>query len=45
MHDVTLGVSDAVDLINQTLDEAYPFILVEGEVASFKVNQGKFVFF
>ncbi|MFO0970794.1 MAG: exodeoxyribonuclease VII large subunit [Candidatus Saccharimonadales bacterium] len=45
MDDVTLGVSDAIDLINQTLDEAYPFILVEGEVASFKVNQGKFVFF
>ena len=45
MDDVTLGVSDAIDLINQTLDAAYPFILVEGEVASFKVNQGKFIFF
>ncbi len=45
MQDVTLQVSDALDLINQTLDEAFPFILIEGEVASFKVNQGKFVFF
>ncbi len=45
MHDVTLQVSEAVERINQTLDAAYPFILVEGEVASFKVNQGKFVFF
>ena len=45
MQDVTLQVSDALDLINQTLDEAFPFILVEGEVSSFKVNQGKFIFF
>lgn len=45
MNDVTLQVSEAIELINQTLDQAFPFILVEGEVASFKVNQGKFVFF
>lgn len=45
MQDITLGVSEAIELINQTLDEAYPFVLIEGEVASFKVNQGKFVFF
>ncbi len=45
MQDVTLGVSEAIELINGALDQAFPFILVEGEVASFKVNQGKFVFF
>ncbi len=45
MQDVTLQVGEAIELINQTLDAAFPFILVEGEVASFKVNQGKFVFF
>ena len=45
MIDITLGVSEAIELINQTLDEAYPFVLIEGEVASFKVNQAKFVFF
>lgn len=45
MKDVTLSVSGALELINETLSEAYPFILIEGEVASFKVNQGKFVFF
>lgn len=45
MNDVTLQVSEAIDLINQTLDQAYPFILIEGEVASFKINQGKFAFF
>ncbi len=45
MQDVTLQVSEAITLINQTLDSAFPFILVEGEVSGFKVNQGKFVFF
>lgn len=45
MQDVTLQVGEAIELINQTLDAAFPFILIEGEVASFKVNQGKFVFF
>jgi len=45
MQDVTLQVFEAIALINHTLDTAFPFILVEGEVASFKVNQGKFIFF
>lgn len=40
-----LTVSDFIALTNQTLEYAYPSIEVEGEVASFKVNQGKFVFF
>lgn len=45
MEDVTLQVSEAIELINETLSTAFPFILVEGEVAGFKINQGKFVFF
>jgi len=40
-----LSVSDFIALTNQTLEYAYPAIEIEGEVASFKVNQGKFVFF
>lgn len=32
-------------LINQTLEFAYPQVVIEGEVSSFKVNQGKWVFF
>ncbi len=40
-----LSVSDFIALTNQTLEYAYPIIEIEGEVASFKVNQGKFVFF
>lgn len=42
---VRLTVSDFIALTNQTLEYAYPSIEVEGEVAAFKVNQGKFVFF
>jgi exodeoxyribonuclease VII large subunit len=39
------SVSGLLASINQTLEYAYPAIEVEGEVASFKVNQNKFVFF
>ena len=39
------SVSDFLAVVNQTLDYAYSSVLVEGEVASFKVNQGKWVFF
>lgn len=41
----TLTVSDFIASINQTLEYAYPSVEIEGEVAGFKVNQGKFVFF
>lgn len=39
------SVSDAVAIINQTLEYAYPTISIEGEVANFKVSGGKWVFF
>jgi exodeoxyribonuclease VII large subunit len=42
---IRLGVSDFIALTNQTLEYAYPGIEVEGEVSSFKLNQGKYVFF
>lgn len=45
METTPLKVSDAIALINQTLDYAYPTLVVEGEVSSFKVNQGRYVFF
>lgn len=40
-----LTVSDFIALTNQTLEYAYPSVSVEGEVAGFKVNQSKYVFF
>lgn len=44
-QDVTFNVSDCIAYINQTLEYAYPSVTVVGEISSFKVNQGKFVFF
>jgi exodeoxyribonuclease VII large subunit len=44
-NNLRLSVSEFIALTNQTLEYAYPLIEVEGEVASFKVNQGKYVFF
>lgn len=37
--------TEFLNAVNQTLDYAYSSVLLDGEVASFKVNQGKWVFF
>ena len=37
--------TEFISVVNQTLEYAYSAVMVEGEVASFKVNQGKWVFF
>ena len=39
------SVSDFIALANQTFEYAYPSVHIEGEIANFKVNQGKYVFF
>lgn len=39
------SVAQAVATFNQILDTAVPLVEVVGEVANFKVNQGKWVFF
>ena len=45
MENVQLSVSDFVALINQTLEYAYPTVAIVGEVAEFRVSQGKWVSF
>ncbi len=45
MEKLQFSVSEFIALTNQTLEYAYPEVTVEGEIASFKVNQGKYVFF
>lgn len=37
--------TEFISVVNQTLEYAYPSAYLIGEVASFKVNQGKWVFF
>lgn len=40
-----ISVSEFLGILNETLGFAFPAVTVEGEVSSFKVNQGKWVFF
>lgn len=41
----SLTPTEFIALVNQTLEYAYSSVLIKGEVASYKVNQGKWVFF
>ena len=45
MGNDAITVSEFNSLLNQTLTFAYPEVVVEGEVSSFKINQGKWIFF
>ena len=45
ISETPISVTDCIGLINQTLEVAYPVVLVEGEVSSFNINKGKYVFF
>lgn len=40
-----LSVSEFIEQCNFSLETEYDNVLIEGEVASFKINQGKWVFF
>lgn len=42
---IELGVSDLVALLNQTLDYAYPSVIVTGELANMRVSKGKWLYF
>jgi exodeoxyribonuclease VII large subunit len=43
--DQIISVKAFLGILNETLGFAFPAVTVEGEVSSFKVNQGKWVFF
>lgn len=45
MEKQVFSVGELVSLVNQTLEFAYPTIVVQGEVASFNTSKNKFVFF
>ena len=45
MREQVYTVTDFQAVCNQILETAFSGVVVEGEAASFKVNQGKFVFF
>ena len=43
--ELTLTPAEFISVVNQSLEYAYASVCVTGEVAGFKVNQGKWVFF
>lgn len=43
--ELIVTVSECIALVNQTLEFAYPTIAIEGEIAGFTINQGKYIFF
>ncbi len=45
MDNVILSPSDFVALVNQTLEFAFPYISIEGELSNFRVSKNKWVYF
>lgn len=42
---LVFGVSDFVAYLNQTLEAAYPYVTIEGELANFRVSKNRWVYF
>lgn len=45
MTELVLSVSDFVGLLNQTLEFAYPSVVLTGELANFRVSKNRWVYF
>lgn len=45
MELITVSPSEFVALLNQTLEFAYPSVVVEGELANFRISKGRWVYF
>lgn len=45
MDQLILSPSDFVGLLNQTLEIAYPGVVIEGELTNFKVSKNRWVYF
>jgi len=45
MSEVELSVSDFVALLNQTLEFAYPSVVITGELANFRISKNRWVYF
>ncbi|QQS19338.1 exodeoxyribonuclease VII large subunit [Candidatus Saccharibacteria bacterium] len=44
-EDLVFSVSDFVAVLNQTLEFAYPYVAIEGELTNFRVSKNRWVFF
>ncbi len=45
MNDVIISPVEFVALVNQTLEFAYPFVTIEGELSNFRVSKNRWVYF
>lgn len=45
VQDIELSVSEFVALLNQTLDYAYPSVVVHGELANLRVSKNRWLYF
>lgn len=43
--ELTFGVAEFIAYLNQTLEVAYPFVSVEGELSNFRVSKNRWVYF
>ena len=43
--DLIFTVSDFVTYLNQTLELAYPYITIEGEISNFRISKNRWVYF
>lgn len=44
-NELTFGVAEFIAYLNQTLETAYPFVSVEGELSNFRVSKNRWVYF
>jgi exodeoxyribonuclease VII large subunit len=45
MQELVYSPADFVAVLNQTLEFAYPSVIIEGEIANFKVSKNRWVYF
>ncbi len=45
MSDLVFSVSDFVAYLNETLEVAYPYVAIEGELSNFRVSRNRWVYF
>lgn len=45
MNELVFSVAEFVAYLNQTLEAAYPYVVIEGELSNFKVSRGRWVYF
>lgn len=45
MEEIIFSPTDFVAVLNQTLEYAYPSLLIQGEIANFKISKNRWVYF